>query len=138
MAGPLIQVKLKFFFYVEEIKFLKIFNFQNRFQGYCLSYEPGTEHEIECELPAPKVDSSLASSTYNNYEPSEQALDRSDGIEEQQRSVDETEFVSSRQNNQQQHATGSSSSLLSSRGVVSSWPILTLLLLAPVSFLHYI
>nr|CAH0110137.1 unnamed protein product [Daphnia galeata] len=109
-------------------------------QGYCLSYEPGTEHEIECELPTPKVDPSLGSSTYNNYEPSEQALDRSDGIEEQQRSVDETEFVSSRQNNQQQqqHATGSSSSsLLSSRGVVSSWPILTLLLLAPVSFLHY-
>ncbi|XP_046449369.1 uncharacterized protein LOC124197863 isoform X1 [Daphnia pulex] len=108
-------------------------------QGYCLSYEPGTEHEIDCEQPTPKVDPSLA--TYNNYEPSEQALDRSDGVEsEQPRSVDETEFVSSRQHNQQQqqHAS-SSSSLLSSRGVVSSWPVLTLLLLlAPVSFLHSI
>ncbi|EFX88172.1 hypothetical protein DAPPUDRAFT_234969 [Daphnia pulex] len=98
--------------------------------GYCLSYEPGTEHEIECEQPTPNVDPSLA--TYNNYEPSEQALDRSDGVEsEQPRSVDETEFVSSRQHNQQQqqHASSSSSSLLSSRGVVSSWPVLTLLLL---------
>ncbi|KAI9563121.1 hypothetical protein GHT06_010578 [Daphnia sinensis] len=108
-------------------------------QGYCLSYEPGTEHEIECELPTSNDASLTSSSTYNNYEPSEQALDRSDGIEEE-RNVDETEFVSSRQNNQQQqHATaGSSSSLLSSRGVVSSWPLLTLLLLTAVSFLHYI
>lgn len=88
-------------------------------QGYCLSYEPGTEQEIECDVPKSPVSTSSTDYSY------EQALDRSDSVNG---GIDETEFVSSRHNNQHQ-ATGSSS-----RG--GSWPVLTLL--ASVFFLHYI
>lgn len=91
-------------------------NNKKSIQGYCLSYEPGTEEEMECDVPS----SSSTPSTSYEYE---QALDRSDGSN----GVDETEFVSSRQN-----------TLRSSGSTLTSAVSSTVLLASSAILLHYI